>query len=130
MVGVSSWIEISEERLAGNYRVLTQAAGEKIQVLAVVKANAYGHGAEKCAVALARAGARCFGVANVSEGARVRTALETAGLDAQLILVMCGILPEDVPKLVQHGLTPVVWTQEQVGWLALAAAGVAAARGD
>ena len=116
-----SWIEISEERLAGNFRVVAAAVGAQTDVLAVVKANAYGHGAEVCSVALARAGAKWLGVACASEGARVRRALNTAGCSgegAPGILVMCGIMPEDVAAIVEHGLTPVVWTAEQVGWLA------------
>ena len=115
---VTSWIEISRERLAANYRTLVQAAAEDTDVLAVVKANAYGHGAEECAVTLAGAGARWLGVANVDEGARVRTALHAAGFGSAEILVMCGLLPEDVPALAEHRLTPVVWTMEQVGFLA------------
>lgn len=41
---VKSWTEISEERLRSNYEVLQRAAGTETPVLAVVKANAYGHG--------------------------------------------------------------------------------------
>ncbi|MDP9051764.1 MAG: alanine racemase [Acidobacteriota bacterium] len=118
---MSSWTEVSEERLAGNFRVIAEAAGAETDVLAVVKANAYGHGAEICAVALARAGAKWFAVANVSEGERVRRALEAAGLvgdTASRILLMCGFLPEDVAAIVEHDLTPVVWTPQQVEWLA------------
>jgi alanine racemase len=117
VVEVSSWIEISKERLAGNFRVIAEAAGAETDVLAVVKANAYGHGAEICAVALARAGAKWFAVANVNEGQRVRRALEAAGFAASM-LVMCGFLPEDAAAIGAHDLTPVVWTREQVEWLA------------
>jgi len=123
---VSSWIEISEERLAANYLALAEAAGVETQVLAVVKANAYGHGAEVCAVALARAGARWFGVNCASEGARVRRALDAAGFaregdaDAK-VLVMCGAGsdrgPADLAAIAEHRLTPVVWTKQQVEWL-------------
>ena len=60
-VAVNSWIEVSEERLAGNFRAVADAAGTETEVLAVVKANAYGHGAEVCGVALARAGAEVVG---------------------------------------------------------------------
>ncbi len=136
---MKSWIEVSEERLKGNFRVVAEEAGGETQVLAVVKANAYGHGAEKCAVALARAGAKWLGVADVREGARVRAALDAAGFSAAgpstalpsvaslrmtesvggvpEILVMCGLMPEDVKSAVEHRLTPVVWTAEQVEWL-------------
>jgi alanine racemase len=117
-VAVTSWIEVSEERLAGNYRAVQAAVGAQTDVLAVVKANAYGHGAERCAVALARAGARWFGVADAAEGARVRRVLTAAGFGDAEILVMCGLMREDVEAIKEHRLTPVVWTAEQVGWLA------------
>jgi len=111
---VKSWIEISEERLQGNYGVLGERAGAGTTVMAVVKANAYGHGAEQCAVALARTGSAWFGVADVREGAAVRCALDAAGFVGAQVLVLCGLLVEDVAELVQHRLTPVVWTVEQV----------------
>ena len=117
-VDVNSWIEISEERLAGNFRVVAEAAGDETDVLAVVKANAYGHGADPCAVALARAGARWFGVADAREGARVRRALDAAGFVDAGILVMLGLMPTDVAAIAEHRLTPVVWTAAQVKLLA------------
>ena len=110
---LNNWIEIDEQRLAGNFRVLQHAAGVATEVLAVVKANAYGHGAEACAPILVRAGAEWLGVTCASEGARVRRAVGP-GAD---ILIMCGFLPEDVAEITEHDLTPVVWTAEQVGWL-------------
>jgi alanine racemase len=115
-VGLKSWIEVSEERLAENFRVLAEAVGAETQVLAVVKANAYGHGADLCAVALVRAGARWLGVADACEGVPVRRALDAAGLVAE-ILVMCGLIPEDVALIAEHRLTPVVWTVEQASLL-------------
>jgi len=118
---VNSWIEISEERLAGNFGAVAEAVGTETDVLAVVKANAYGHGAEVCSVALARAGAKWLGVTCASEGARVRRTLHAAGLVGDVaprILVMCGMMPEDMATIVQHALTPAVWTAEQVSWLA------------
>jgi alanine racemase len=115
---VSRWIEVSEERLAGNFRAIVDAVGADTEVLAVVKADAYGHGAERCAVALARAGARWFGVADVKEGVRARRALDAAEFAGAEILVLCGLMQEDVEAIKEHRLTPVVWTIEQVGWLA------------
>ncbi|GAC1419557.1 MAG: alanine racemase [Acidobacteriaceae bacterium] len=109
-----SWIEISEAALAHNLRALQRAAGPDTEVLAVVKANAYGHGAELCAQVLARAGARSFGVTDVAEGARVRGALQRAGFSHAEILVMCGSLPEETATIAEHDLTPVVWTVPQV----------------
>jgi len=121
-VPLSSWIEVSDERLVGNFHVIAEAAGADTEVLAVVKANAYGHGAEVCSVTLARAGAKWLGVADSAEGAGVRNALVAAGFApggewSPRILLMCGFLPEDVAAIVEHTLTPVVWTMEQVNWL-------------
>lgn len=133
-VGSRSWVEIDEERLAENYRVLREAAGDSTEVLAVVKANAYGHGLERCVVALARAGATWLGVADAAEGERARRALEgeklTAGPSTSAatqpslgmtdssevnILVMCGVMSSDEANAIaKHRLTPVVWTIEQV----------------
>ena len=76
---MTSWIEISEERLAVNFRAIALAVGAETAVLAVVKANAYGHGIELCSPALARAGAPWLGVTGASEGARARRALAEAG---------------------------------------------------
>jgi len=117
---VNSWIELSEERLAANFRAIQQAVGAQTSVLAVVKANAYGHGIELCSVLLARAGVPWLGVTGAREGAQVRKALAQAGLargDQPAVLVMCGFLPDDVEAMAQHALTPVVWTPEQIGWL-------------
>ena len=113
---MNNWIEISGSNLQHNFQVLQQAAGTATEVLAVVKANAYGHGAELCAPILVAAGARWLGVTCASEGARVRAA---AG-PAPNILLMSGFLPEDVPMIREHQLTPVLWTPEQAAWLATA----------
>jgi len=120
---VKSWVEVSERRLTENYRLLREAAGDTA-VLAVVKANAYGHGAAVCAPVLVRAGAEWLGVTDVAEGAAVRAALEAAGIarrEQPGILVMSGLLREDAEEVVRLGLVPVVWLREQMEWLAEAA---------
>ncbi len=116
-MGLKSWIEISEERLKGNFRAVAEAVGAGTEVLAVVKANAYGHGAEVCSVALAGAGAKWLGVADVNEGVRVRQGLDAAGFADAEILVMCGLMAEDVAAIKKHRLTPVVWTVEHYALL-------------
>jgi alanine racemase len=113
---LNTWIEISAEHLAGNLQTLQAAVGDRTDLLAVIKANAYGHGAERCAVILAQAGAGWLGVTCAEEGARVRKTLTAAGL-APDILVMSGFLPADVALLAEYGLTPVAWTTEQVATL-------------
>jgi len=117
---MTSWIDISEERLVANLRAIQQAIGAQTAVLAVVKAYAYGHGIELCSQVLARAGAPWLGVTSATEGAQVRQTLTEAGIALHhqpAILVMCGFLPEDVEVIANYKLVPVVWSPEQIGWL-------------
>lgn len=104
------WAEISAHHLRENYRRLQAAAGPGVDVLAVVKANAYGHGATGCAPVLAAAGASWLGVTGVEEGIAVRRALAILpqGMVPR-ILVMCGLWIGEAEACLQHALTPVVW---------------------
>jgi alanine racemase len=115
---VKSWIEISEPRLRDNVSVIRAAAGENANVLAVIKADGYGHGAEVIAPVLVDAGVMWLGVGDVDEGARVRRAL---GKHDAHVLVMCGMEPGDAARMVEHRLTPVVWTPDHVQALETAA---------
>lgn len=120
---MKSWVEISEKRLTANYRLLVEAAGGATPVLAVVKANAYGHGASLCGPVLARAGAGWLGVADTSEGATLREALAAAGIarpNQPRILLMSGFLSEDAEAIVSNDLTPIVWDQQHMESLAVA----------
>ena len=119
---VKSWTEISEERLRANYEVLRRVAGSETPVLAVVKANAYGHGIEACAPVLARAGAEWLGDCGCCErdcgACGSDGGGDCAGRTQPRVLVMYAPLREDVDAIVEHGLTPVVWTRQQMEWLA------------
>jgi len=118
-VCLKHWIEVSEERLAANLAALKRTAGADASLLAVVKANAYGHGAAVCAPVLARA-VTWLGVTDAAEGAAVRMALAGAGImreDQPRILMMSGLLEEEAKIAVEHGLTPVVWQTAQMEWL-------------
>ncbi|HEV2710405.1 MAG TPA: alanine racemase [Edaphobacter sp.] len=116
-------MEISEERLAANYGAMAGVAGDDVAVLAVVKADAYGHGAKICAPVLARAGVEWLGVTDADEGVAVRASLAGTPQERQpKIMVMSGPLREDAEAIVQSELTPVVWTRQQMEWLAEAVA--------
>ena len=72
----------------------------QVKIMAVVKADAYGHGAVACARAALEAGADWLGVAILEEGVELRK----SGIDAP-ILVMGGIFPDEAEDLVHHGLS-------------------------
>ncbi len=119
---MTSWVEVSERRLIANYRLLVDAAGGDTAVLAVVKANAYGHGVGLCARALVRAGAEWLGVADAAEGLTVREMLAAAGVGGEATSSIGDgrVAGEDAAVVVSRGLTPVVWEQQQMEWLAAA----------
>ncbi len=81
----------------------------KTAVLAVIKANAYGHGAALCGAALERAGVEMLGVALVEEGLELRD----AGLRAP-VLVLGGVSEGAEHEIVEAGLTPLVFRPDQV----------------
>ncbi len=91
------------------------------RVLAVVKANAYGHGATPVAVALEKAGVDFFGVSLVEEGVELRQ----AGVRGD-VLVLGGAY-SDYREIVLHRLIPVVFTGEHLEQLQAAAAGAGCA---
>ncbi len=113
------WAEIDLDALAHNVRILkSQANGAAL--LAVVKANAYGHGAVAVARAAVAAGADRLGVICVDEGEQLRR----AGITAP-ILVMGHTPAGEARRLVDLSLTPSVVSRE----VALALARVASERG-
>ncbi|MGA7886634.1 MAG: alanine racemase, partial [Acidobacteriaceae bacterium] len=66
------WAEISRRKLAQNYRSLRSLAEADAEMMAVIKANAYGHGLAECARVLLAEGAGFFGVTCVEEAVALR----------------------------------------------------------
>jgi alanine racemase len=102
-----TWAEISLPALADNYRAIKDHLGGGAQLMAVVKADAYGHGAAECARALEAAGADWFGVALVEEG----VALREAGI-TRPICCLSGFYPGQADAVIAHRLTPAIYQRE------------------
>ena len=100
------WVEIRTRALEDNYRFLRGLAGAGAECLAIVKAEAYGHGLALCAPAAVRAGARWLGVTSVEEGVAARAACPEAR-----ILIIGGVFPGQGTAVLEHSLTPVVWDE-------------------
>jgi alanine racemase len=98
-VGRPTVVEVSLGRLADNYRAI-EAAVSPATVMPIVKANAYGHGLIAVARHLVGIGATSLGVAFLEEA----VALREAGITLP-ILVMGGILGDQIPIFLRHGLT-------------------------
>jgi alanine racemase len=94
------WVEVDGRALRHNFRILRGLIPRATRVMAVVKANAYGHGLVATARELEIIGTDCLGVANVAEGAILREAGVTLP-----ILLLSATLPEEMDDAVRHGLT-------------------------
>jgi len=89
-----TWAEIDLEALAHNFREVQRLVGAGVGVLAVVKADAYGHGAVPCARAFAALGAAMLGVACAEEA----TELRRAGIRTPILILSC-VLPDEVDEI-------------------------------
>jgi alanine racemase len=110
------WSEVDLDAIRANVAALVRVAAPAA-LLAVVKANGYGHGAVPVAHAVLDAGASWLGVARVEEGEQLRD----AGIDAPIML-LSEPAPRVAARVVAAGLTPVVYTDAGVDALAKAVA--------
>lgn len=109
-----TWAEVDLDAIAHNARGLKEHVGEKTELMAVVKANAYGHGAVPVAKTALENGASRLAVNRALEGVELRQ----AGITAP-VLILGYSLPSEAETIVRWDLTPTVTTVE--GALALSA---------
>ncbi len=119
------WVELDTRALEDNCRFLAKLAAPHAELLAIVKANAYGHSLALCAPTVVRAGAQWVGVASVEEGVAAR-----ALCPEPRVLVIGGAFPGQGAAVVRHGLTAVVWEPWQLDELEGAAQAAGAAAGS
>jgi alanine racemase len=112
-----SWVEISLSQIAANFQAVKSVVGPAVEVMPVVKADAYRHGAVEVSRTLVKEGAKWLAVSSVEEGA----ALRDAGVTAR-ILVTADFLPAERAGLLEYNLTPVIHSIEDIReWDALLA---------
>ncbi|HMJ08508.1 MAG TPA: alanine racemase [Pyrinomonadaceae bacterium] len=99
-----TWAEIDLNNLAFNFKSVKSFIGDTVKYMAVVKADAYGHGALQCAKRLEAEGIDWFGVALPEEGVELRR----AGI-RKLILCLGGFWPGQESLVLNNRLTPVVF---------------------
>ena len=103
------YVEISRSRIAANYRAVRNAVLPAAQVIGVVKANAYGHGAVEVARILCAEGITWLAVSSVDEG----IVLRSAGIESR-ILVMAGVMSWEREAAREFHLTPVVHSLDEL----------------
>jgi alanine racemase len=109
-------VTINPQALSDNFRIIQEKTGPEVKVLAMVKADGYGHDMIRAAKTFAAAGCEAFGVAEVGEAVTLRE----AGIKGQ-IFIMLGLSPEHIDLVFRYNLTPVVFLMETVEGLSRAA---------
>lgn len=104
-----SWVEINLDYLAQNIKAIRKQTPKNIKLLAVVKADAYGHGAVMLAPTLLASGADMLGVASIDEGADLRNAKITAD-----ILVLGAVPVWAVESAVKLDLAISIFSKEHI----------------
>lgn len=97
------WAEIDVDAVCHNIRQIHALCGANVEVMAIVKANAYGHGASLVAPAAVEAGTSWLGVATVEEGAELRALLPS--------IPICHLSPfnaRQADEMLANNLTPVL----------------------
>jgi len=99
------WAEIDRSALRQNAKVVRDRIG-RAEMLAVVKANAYGHGLMGCAEALAN-DVQLFGVANLEEALALRERFHLP------VIILGPSLPAEIPTIVERGFIPTISTFDE-----------------
>ena len=118
-----TWADVSLATLRQNFRIVQKHVGAAVTVCAVVKADAYGHGAVECSRALEGEGAKWLGVTSLDEAIPLRE----AGIQSN-VLLMTGFWRGEEAEIIRLQLTPTVWELWQIESLEKAAAGLGVAR--
>ncbi|MBD1941717.1 alanine racemase [Coleofasciculus sp. FACHB-712] len=104
-----AWVEIDLAALAHNVRQLRRFLSPKTALMAVVKADAYGHGAITVAEIACQAGASWLGVATIPEGIQLRE----AGIQAPILILGASNTSEQVQAIAHWNLQPTLCTPQQ-----------------
>lgn len=103
-----AWLEISTEALTHNVKALRSCCAGEVELIAVVKANAYGHGLPEVVRALHRTNVTWFGVDSIQEAEDLRRILEQAQI------VVLGFIPDNqLDRVISLSVSPVLYDLEQ-----------------
>ena len=102
-----SWVEINLETIADNYKIYKNNQSADREVMAVVKADAYGHGDKEVAARLQKLGCKNFAVSNINEAINLRN----AGISGQVLIL--GYTPvSSACDLVKYDITQALLSED------------------
>ncbi|MCW3979454.1 MAG: alanine racemase, partial [Candidatus Bathyarchaeota archaeon] len=113
--GYPSWFEINLDNLTHNLREIERRVG--VDVMAVVKNNAYGHGLLPVTAHLSEIGVDWFMVAKLREAERIKD----TGIPGHVVNMAPAFTEKQFTSIVERGITQVVYTEEVAGRLSDAA---------
>ena len=116
-----TWTEINLPALRGNYAAVRAMTSPGAEVMCVVKADAYGHGAERCACALYEAGGRWFAVSCIEEAMQLRAAFDLRLMYGAKILILGYTPPENADILARYDIRQTVFSPDYAAELSAAA---------
>jgi len=104
-----AWVEVDLNALSHNVREIKRLISSETDLMAVVKADAYGHGAVSVAQTVLKTGASWLGVATIPEGIELRQ----AGITAPIVVLGATYTPDQICAIAQWQLQPTVCTPQQ-----------------
>jgi alanine racemase len=104
-----AWVEIDRSALAHNVKQIKQFLSPQTELMAVVKADAYGHGATRVAQTALEAGATWLAIATLGEGIELRE----AGISAPILILGATNTPEEVAAIANWQLQPTLCNPQQ-----------------
>ncbi|TAD78866.1 MAG: alanine racemase [Oscillatoriales cyanobacterium] len=104
-----AWVEIDRAALQHNVRQLKHWVGDRVELMAVIKADAYGHGAVTVAQSVLAAGAEWLAVATIEEGGQLRE----ANITAPILVLGAAHTPDQIKALLHWQLQPTLCTMQQ-----------------
>ncbi|AFY70822.1 Alanine racemase [Thalassoporum mexicanum PCC 7367] len=104
-----AWVEINLSAVEHNVRQLKKILAPQTEVMAVVKADAYGHGAVGVGQVALQGGASWLGVATIPEGIQLRN----AGITAPIVILGATNTPAEIKAIAEHRLQPTICNPKQ-----------------
>jgi alanine racemase len=98
-----SWVEVDLDNFTENWKEMKRLVGPSVQILQVVKADAYGHGAIEISNVALKNGAALLGVANADEGVQLRI----SGITAPIVILSPSTGAE-ISEIIKYNLIPSV----------------------
>jgi alanine racemase len=98
-----SWVEVDLGNFAANWAEMKRIVGPDVQIMQVVKADAYGHGAIEISNMALKNGASCLGVANADEGVQLRV----SGITAPIV-ILSPATDSEIGQIIKYSMIPSV----------------------